>query len=119
MKCYRSVRLAAGVLWQPLLASSRVRILFRTADRPPYGDYICTAHTSNAVESARYFRQHRKSDVAVQHFCRRGGDDGGGAWGRIRTTDTRIFSPLLYQLSYPGPEAARPFDRRNSREGRL
>ncbi len=26
-----------------------------------------------------------------------------GARGRIRTTDTRIFSPLLYQLSYPGP----------------
>ena len=25
-----------------------------------------------------------------------------GAQGRIRTTDTRIFSPLLYQLSYPG-----------------
>ncbi len=31
------------------------------------------------------------------------GDRGSyGAWGRIRTTDTRIFSPLLYQLSYPG-----------------
>jgi hypothetical protein len=29
-----------------------------------------------------------------------------GAWGRNRTTDTRIFNPLLYQLSYPGP--ARP-----------
>ena len=28
------------------------------------------------------------------------GEDG--AWGRIRTTDTRIFNPLLYQLSYPG-----------------
>ena len=27
---------------------------------------------------------------------------GSGAWGRIRTTDTRIFNPLLYQLSYPG-----------------
>lgn len=27
---------------------------------------------------------------------------GGGAQGRIRTTDTRIFSPLLYQLSYLG-----------------
>ena len=27
---------------------------------------------------------------------------GRGAWGRIRTTDTRIFNPLLYQLSYPG-----------------
>ena len=25
-----------------------------------------------------------------------------GARGRIRTTDTRIFSPLLYQLSYLG-----------------
>jgi hypothetical protein len=25
-----------------------------------------------------------------------------GARRRIRTTDTRIFNPLLYQLSYPG-----------------
>jgi hypothetical protein len=24
-----------------------------------------------------------------------------GGWTRIRTGDTRIFSPLLYQLSYP------------------
>jgi len=30
-----------------------------------------------------------------------------GAWGRIRTTDTRIFNPLLYQLSYPGLGPAR------------
>ncbi len=30
-----------------------------------------------------------------------------GAWGRIRTTDTRIFNPLLYQLSYPGAEGRR------------
>ena len=28
------------------------------------------------------------------------GDDG--ARGRIRTTDTAIFSRMLYQLSYPG-----------------
>lgn len=27
-----------------------------------------------------------------------------GARRRIRTTDTRIFNPLLYQLSYPGAE---------------
>ncbi len=27
---------------------------------------------------------------------------GNGAWGRNRTSDTRIFNPLLYQLSYPG-----------------
>ena len=32
---------------------------------------------------------------------------GDGAWGRIRTTDTRIFNPLLYQLSYPGKPSAR------------
>ena len=30
----------------------------------------------------------------------------GGAWGRIRTTDTRIFNPLLYQLSYSGIASA-------------
>ena len=30
------------------------------------------------------------------------GDEGSGAWGRNRTSDTRIFNPLLYQLSYPG-----------------
>ena len=30
---------------------------------------------------------------------------GNGAQGRIRTTDTRIFSPLLYQLSYLGLSA--------------
>lgn len=28
-----------------------------------------------------------------------------GARRRIRTTDTRIFNPLLYQLSYPGAVA--------------
>jgi hypothetical protein len=27
---------------------------------------------------------------------------GNGAQGRNRTTDTRIFSPLLYRLSYLG-----------------
>ena len=31
-----------------------------------------------------------------------GRSQGSGAWERIRTTDTRIFNPLLYQLSYPG-----------------
>jgi hypothetical protein len=32
-----------------------------------------------------------------------------GAWGRNRTTDTRIFNPLLYQLSYPGPSGRRVY----------
>jgi hypothetical protein len=30
-----------------------------------------------------------------------------GAQGRNRTSDTRIFNPLLYQLSYLGGEAGR------------
>ncbi len=34
-----------------------------------------------------------------------------GAQGRIRTTDTRIFNPLLYQLSYLGVAKVRPFGR--------
>ena len=28
--------------------------------------------------------------------------DSSGAQDRNRTSDTRIFNPLLYQLSYPG-----------------
>jgi hypothetical protein len=34
-----------------------------------------------------------------------------GAQGRNRTTDTRIFSPLLYQLSYLGPHRHSVIDR--------
>ena len=33
------------------------------------------------------------------------GGECNGARGRNRTSDTRIFNPLLYQLSYPGSEA--------------
>ena len=32
----------------------------------------------------------------------------GGASGRNRTTDTRIFSPLLYRLSYKGKKSGDP-----------
>lgn len=31
----------------------------------------------------------------------------GGAQGRNRTADTRIFSPLLYRLSYLGDSGSR------------
>ena len=31
---------------------------------------------------------------------------GWSAWGRNRTSDTGIFSPLLYRLSYPGKRCA-------------
>jgi hypothetical protein len=37
----------------------------------------------------------------------------GGAQGRDRTTDTAIFSRMLYQLSYLGPlEAERAYRKR-------
>ncbi len=32
----------------------------------------------------------------------------GCARGQNRTADTRIFSPLLYRLSYPGPLDCKP-----------
>jgi hypothetical protein len=32
-----------------------------------------------------------------------------GAQGRNRTTDTRIFNPLLYRLSYLGWRGIKPF----------
>ncbi len=38
---------------------------------------------------------HQKQDVRKDKICR---FDGGS--GRNRTADTRIFSPLLYRLSY-------------------
>ena len=45
-----------------------------------------------------------KSDTNVsgteRQPCVRYGPNGDGGQGRNRTTDTRIFSPLLYQLSY-------------------
>jgi hypothetical protein len=40
-----------------------------------------------------------------------------GASGRIRTADTRIFNPLLYQLSYRG--IMRKRERRRILERRL
>ena len=40
------------------------------------------------------------SSLAIRHWCIL--TDASGAWGRNWTADTRIFSPLLYLLSYPG-----------------
>ena len=49
----------------------------------------------NAQESAQIARTCAR-ESRLSHW-------NNGAQGRIRTTDTRIFSPLLYQLSYLGP----------------
>jgi len=43
---------------------------------------------------------------AIVATVERNSEKGSGAQGRNRTSDTRIFNPLLYQLSYLGPEPA-------------
>ena len=58
------------------------------------------------VERGKFERGVRRSfahwtpEDVLAKLATKAGDSG--AWGRIRTTDTRIFNPLLYQLSYPG-----------------
>ena len=46
----------------------------------------------------RLWHRHNKKG-AIPDACK-SAENKNGAQGRIRTTDTRIFSPLLYQLSY-------------------
>ena len=50
-----------------------------------------------------------KRNAPPRNLPEKGSRDGAGSWlrlrllsgqGRNRTADTRIFSPLLYQLSY-------------------
>ena len=51
----------------------------------------------------RSMAQFRHSNIQPENRCARKSaktKDGNGGQGRNRTTDTRIFSPLLYQLSY-------------------
>ena len=45
----------------------------------------------------------------ARYRMRSSGSRGDGAQGRNRTTDTRIFSPLLYRLSYLGQIANAPY----------
>src|SRR5688500_10914592 len=47
---------------------------------------------------------------AAVRSMRRDHDWEVGGQGRNRTTDTRIFSPLLYQLSYLAPACKRAFE---------
>ena len=66
--------------------------LRKLAVRPEDGDGYPTAPPRIPLK----FNDHRS-------FREKFATEASGAWGRIRTTDTRIFNPLLYQLSYPGP----------------
>ncbi len=59
---------------------------------------------SPALAKSMVFEAHRLNRSILLAFARQ----IGGGQGRNRTTDTRIFSPLLYQLSYLAPGAPRP-----------
>ncbi len=61
----------------------------------------------NRTESAlRATRKSERSELNRRERNRAwaGGYSGEHGQGRNRTADTRIFSPLLYQLSYLAPE---------------
>ena len=81
---YQSVKCAEALF--PPLARSRIA----TGKILAESDNFMIAHCRR--------RERAKSLCAKVTMSRK----GDGAWGRIRTTDTRIFNPLLYQLSYPG-----------------
>ena len=63
------------------------------------------AESSNHRQHAVRFRSGNQHDVEKETRGRR--KQGSGAQGRNRTTDTRIFNPLLYRLSYLGLKEAR------------
>ena len=69
------------------------------ADSP--ADFDILAATRD-LEAAGIEGRHAEAVIGVVRAGRAGLRRKGGAQGRNRTTDTRIFSPLLYRLSYLG-----------------
>ena len=61
---------------------------------------LCPMPCPRRFSATRIIAQMIAHDLAVPQLGNFRG--GRGAQGRNRTTDTRIFSPLLYQLSYLG-----------------
>ena len=87
-------------LWRTVTRASRAK----RAISPPMGLRANSCAGTHLVGQRRQFHDCRSANGASLFDGRGGADDAGenGAWRRIRTTDTRIFNPLLYQLSYPG-----------------
>jgi hypothetical protein len=54
-----------------------------------------------AEEAGPFRRRSAMQAVAVARDRTEERQERGSGWSRDRTGDTRIFSPLLYQLSYP------------------
>ena len=113
----RSLTLKKGVkrLWRTVIRASRAHWRFSLVKRMRRAKPICSGrkrHFDDAWKASSHaprtcltaISESRRKPVAVSPSInnRRKGRRSDGAWGRIRTTDTRIFNPLLYQLSYPG-----------------
>src|ERR1700686_3417695 len=63
---------------------------------------VAVAQDAKGVCGASYWNNKKKASRSVSQGLFSYGVSG--AQGRNRTTDTRIFSPLLYQLSYLGAQ---------------
>ena len=91
-----------------------------SSDAPPHAARGPPWRRSRDITSARQVRprshphprctpagqptpQAKPQHTRGQHRISWGDPDGNGAQSRNRTSDTRIFNPLLYQLSYLGP----------------
>ena len=72
----------------------------------PVGSAPAPDHEATSVDAAWNAGAWRERHGAAEPSQTLRDPAGDGAQGRIRTTDTRIFSPLLYQLSYLGEDAA-------------
>ena len=74
----------------------------RTRLQPYEIETLCDGSGAPSVARNGGFNSMKKATLSIPPLV-----GSGGAQGRIRTTDTRIFNPLLYQLSYLGLFARR------------
>ncbi len=65
------------------------------------------AHEKTTLEVRRKRKTHSHFDRFWHRESNKGLSIKGSGWTRNRTGDTRIFSPLLYQLSYPAAKDAK------------
>ena len=79
-------------LSDPIAVSCQTGIIYTTLKAKEYATKDRPVRKKSRPEQERHTGRREEETVAEE----------GGAQTRIRTTDTRIFNPLLYQLSYLG-----------------
>src|SRR5437879_11200422 len=77
------------------LPRSRLKLIRRDPPRVGHNCQYVKARNALILEAVKIADQKRRVSL-VFSLC-----NGGTGWGRNRTADTWIFSPLLCQLSYP------------------